>query len=321
MSRLQHLQLPDFILPDQTTQTIHLSYELFGQPLHQAPLVLVNHALTGNSTVAGEKGWWNNLIGWDKAIDLNRYTVLAFNIPGNGYEANEEHLIHNYTSFTTALIGTLFWKGLEKLGITHLYAIIGGSLGGSIAWEMTFQKPNAVERLIPIATSYQSSDWLIGQVLVQEAILNHSTHPLEDARKHAMLLYRTPDSLTQKFNRKHQEKEQQYAVESWLNYHGKILNERFQLVAYRLLNHLLKTTGAQLTEAFLLAFAQTSPTAIHIIAVDTDYMFTQKEQKQAFQKMALHKANLTYQEIQSIHGHDAFLLEYEQLNNLLQRIF
>lgn len=321
MSRLKHLQFPDYPLPDGTKQTIHLSYEIFGQPLHQAPLVLVNHALTGNSTVTGEKGWWKNLIGWDKVIDLNRYTVVAFNIPGNGYEANAEHLIHNYTSFTTALIGTLFWKGLEVLGVTHLYAIIGGSLGGNIAWEMTFQKPNAVERLIPIATSYQASDWLIGQVHVQESILSHSSHPLEDARKHAMLLYRTPDSLVQKFNRKHLQEEQEYAIENWLNYHGNVLKERFQLVAYRLLNHLLKTTGTQLTEDFLLAFAQTSPTAIHIIAVDTDYMFTQREQKQAYQKIALHKANLTYQEIQSIHGHDAFLLEYDQLNHLLEQIF
>lgn len=321
MSDLHFLQFRDYPLPDGTNHSLVLSYELFGQPLHQAPIVLVNHALTGNSTVAGERGWWNAIIGCDKVIDLSRYTVLAFNIPGNGYDNVQEHLIHQYKAFTTAIIADLFWKGLALLEITHLYAIIGGSLGGSIAWEMVFQKPNAVERFIPIATHYQASDWLIGQVHVQDSILTHSNHPLEDARKHAMLLYRTPVSCERKFNRKYLREEQQYAIEGWLNYHGQALKNRFQLASYKLMNHLLKTTGEQHSEEQMITFSKTCSTAIHLIAIDTDYMFTQLEQKQIFQKMKQHKSNLTYDEIISIHGHDAFLIEYDQLNTLLKRHF
>jgi homoserine acetyltransferase len=64
--------------------SIPLSFETFGRPLGSAPIVLVNHALTGNSSVVGEHGWWKDLIGDDKCIDTAHYSILAFNIPGNG---------------------------------------------------------------------------------------------------------------------------------------------------------------------------------------------------------------------------------------------
>ncbi|MFA6844075.1 MAG: homoserine acetyltransferase, partial [Bacilli bacterium] len=64
-------------------KNINITYQLFGKPLHSASIVLVNHALTGNSDVAGQKkGWWKDLVGINKLIDTSRYTVLAFDIPG-----------------------------------------------------------------------------------------------------------------------------------------------------------------------------------------------------------------------------------------------
>ena len=66
-----------------------LTYEVAGPRLGTAPLVLVNHALTGNSSVTGEKGWWNELISEAGAISPKHYTILAFNIPGNGYDGRE----------------------------------------------------------------------------------------------------------------------------------------------------------------------------------------------------------------------------------------
>ena len=115
-----------------------MSYQLFGQPLFEAPIVLVNHALTGNSNVCGEKGWWKDLIGHGKAIDTNQYTILAFNIPGNGYDG---FLIENYQNFIAKDIAKLFLAGFEKLKINQLFAIIGGSLGGGIAWQMAVLHP------------------------------------------------------------------------------------------------------------------------------------------------------------------------------------
>ena len=66
-----------------------LSYEVAGPPLGSAPLVLVCHALTGNSTVTGDEGWWNKLISEEGAISPTHYTILSFNIPGNAYDGRE----------------------------------------------------------------------------------------------------------------------------------------------------------------------------------------------------------------------------------------
>lgn len=317
MFPLHKITIENFSNANGQHQDFEVSYQIFGAALHTAPIVLVNHALTGNSTVAGEKGWWKSLIGEGQIIDLNQFTVIAFNIPGNGYQ--NTYLIEDYKALNTKIIAALFWKALEKIGVSQLFAIIGGSLGGGIAWEMAFLKPNNIDHLIPIATSLQSSDWLIGNVLVQEQILETSSSPVQQARKHAMLLYRTPASFDVKFGK--QKKEKEYAVESWLNYHGHALEQRFCLQAYKTMNHLLRTIGEDINEEKLIAFAHKSNCDIHLVAVDSDYLFTYHEQKKTYEFLKKYKPNITFDEITSVHGHDAFLIEYEQLYKILKPIF
>lgn len=321
MSQLQVLPTISFQLQNGVDQQLNVTYQLFGQALHQAPIVLVNHALTGNSQVAGKEGWWSNLIGETKVIDLNRFTVIAFNIPGNGFDKEDKNLIHNYKEYTTKDIATIYWKSLEQIGINELFALIGGSLGGAIAWEMALLEPKKIKHLIPIATNIKASDWLIGNAHIQESILNQQEQPLEKARMHAMLLYRTPESIQEKFKGTYNENKNCYAVEDWLNYHGDSLQKRFTLASYKMMNHLLRTIGQELTSEDLERFAKTTSATIHCIYVDSDYMFTSREQINTVQSIANHKKDIHLYSIQSIHGHDAFLIEYEQLNTLLQPIF
>lgn len=321
MSILQSIHILNQPIESGAIHDFELTYQVFGQPLHQAPIVLVNHALTGNSDVASEKGWWKTLVGTNKVIDTNTYTILAFNIPGNGYDQNPNNLIKDYKAINTQIVAALYWKALEQLKIKELYALVGGSLGGCIAWEMFYLKPHAVKNLIPIASHYKSSDWLIGNVLIQDSILNHSNKPIQDARMHAMLLYRTPASFAQKFKGQFNQAANQYDVESWLHYHGEALNTRFTLEAYKLMNHLLKTVSEAKSTEEIKQIAVNSVANIHIIAVDSDYMFTLEEQKQAYELIKQTKSNIHFSQITSIHGHDAFLMEYEQLNQLLTNIF
>lgn len=321
MDGLKEIALKNHSLSSQKKLDFKLSYQVFGQPLHQAPIVLVNHALTGNSEVAGKNGWWKTLVGKSQVINLNRYTVIAFDIPGNGYKTTDSSLNQDYKLLSTQAIAKLFWKGLEELQVSKLYAAIGSSLGGAISWEMAFLKPDSIEHLIPIATNLKASDWLIGNVLVQDNILNNSKNPIEDARMHAMHLYRNPEGFKEKFNNQFKKEENQYAIESWLKYHGRTLNQRFSLEAYKLMNHLLKTIGENLTKEDIINFAKNSTVKIHSIAVDTDYLFTEAEQKYTYNLIKNHNKNISFQVIKSIHGHDAFLIEYEQLNKLLKNIF
>lgn len=322
MGKLEKIIFKDFELKNKVVQPrIVISYQLFGQPIGVAPLVVVNHALTGNSQVIDEGGWWNNLVGKNKTIDTNKYTVLAFNIPGNGY-LDASNVIENYKDFTTEDIASLFWKAIDIFKIHSLFAVVGGSLGGAIAWEMAAIRPNSIENLIPIAASWKPSDWLIANVLVQDLILINSINPIHDARIHAVLLYRTPESLKEKFNMAYQNDliQDEFKVESWLLHHGEKLNARFQLSAYKFMNHLLKTTNV-LRENTAEKFAREISSTIHLVAIDTDYFFTANEIRMCFTSLKKHKHNIFYSQIESVHGHDAFLIEYDQLSKILKPIF
>lgn len=290
---------------------ISLSYQLFGKELFTAPIILINHALTGNSEVSGENGWWKKLIGENQVIDTNHYTVLCFNIPGNGYD---NFFIENYEDFTASDIANIFLKGLDFLQIKNLYAVIGGSLGGGIAWEMLAKQPSLAKIFVPIACDFKTHDWLHAQCLVQKFLLNQEDEPLQKARIHAMLCYRTPESLNDRFQAKYNTEKQRLESEDWLIYHGKALNERFSLKSYRLMNHLLMNLS---TEEQHLKNIQAE---IHLISVDTDLFFPPSEIRMCFTRLKEEKQNVFYHEIQSIHGHDAFLMEYEQLNNIIKSI-
>lgn len=315
---LHQLSIQDYSTDSGYKLDINLSYQLFGLPLHTAPVVMVNHALTGNSNVAGEQGWWNTLIGDGKCIDTKKYTILCFNIPGNGYDG---FVIDNYKDFVARDIAKIFLLGLEALKIKKLYALIGGSLGGGIAWEMAALDPHLVEHLIPVASDWKSTDWLIGNCQIQEQFLVNSKQPVHDARMHAMLCYRTPESFKERFKRSTNEELKVFNVESWLTHHGNKLQERFQLSAYKLMNQLLKTIDITRNgeEAFIAL--QNSDTNIHIIGVDSDLFFTAKENKDTFKKLAQANSTVTYGEIQSLHGHDAFLIEFNQMEELLKGVF
>ncbi|WP_047247597.1 bifunctional aspartate kinase/homoserine dehydrogenase I [Maribacter thermophilus] len=315
---LHHLKVENFVTLSGVTQDIELSYQLFGAPLHTAPIILVNHALTGNSNVTGEGGWWSALIGDGKCIDTNKYTVLCFNIPGNGYDS---FVIENYKDFVAADMARIFLLGLEQLKIKKLFAIIGGSLGGGIAWEMAALDPHLTEHLVPVASDWKSTDWLIANCQIQEQFLVNSKQPVHDARMHAMLCYRTPESFKERFKRSTNEELQVFNVESWLMHHGEKLQERFQLSAYKLMNQLLKTIDITRNGDENFINLQNSDTNIHIIGVDSDLFFTAKENKDTFKQLAQANSNVTYGEVQSLHGHDAFLIEFEQMEKLLHSIF
>jgi homoserine O-acetyltransferase len=315
---LHHIKINNYTNFGGVCQDINLSYQVFGPELHTAPIVLVNHALTGNSDIAGEKGWWSALIGNGKCIDTKKYTVLAFNIPGNGHDS---FLLENYKNFVAQDIAKLFLIGLEKLNIPKLFALIGGSLGGGIAWEMVALKPNLAEHLIPVASDWKSTDWLIANCQIQEQFLLNSSQPVHDARMHAMLCYRTPESFKERFKRSTNEELQVFNVESWLTHHGAKLQERFQLSAYKLMNQLLKTIDITRNSKDAFSLIEKSATNIHIIGVDSDLFFTATENKDTFKQLAQANSNVTYGEIHSLHGHDAFLIEFQQMEQLLKGIF
>lgn len=111
MKNIRTIDLQNFTLEKGKQQElVSLSYQIVGQPIGTAPVIVVNHSLTGNSNVCGRNGWWNGIIGESKTIDTDTYTIITFNIPGNGYNENEDDVITNYRDFTIRDIATIFGR-------------------------------------------------------------------------------------------------------------------------------------------------------------------------------------------------------------------
>ncbi len=317
---LSFIKISNFQTVSGKTVSLELSYQTFGRQLGEAPVVMVNHALTGNSDVAGDSGWWQDLIGKSKCVDTDYFTVLAFNIPGNGFDGKPINLIDDYKSFVARDVAGIFAQGIDHLGIREIFAAIGGSVGGGLVWELAALRPKLVKKIVPIACDWKSTDWLIGNCFIQDNILNNSVNGLADARMHAMTLYRTPESFKSKFNRSIRQ-QGLFNVESWLNHHGKVINERFQLVAYKMMNQILKTIDISNGNNNFIEVASRIESEIHIISIDSDLFFKARENRSAFTELIKFRSDVSFNEIKSIHGHDAFLIEYSQLSNILFPIF
>ena len=323
MLDILHYDLLDFVTSyGVRIPSLRVTYQLFGKPLGTAPVVVVNHAFTGNSQVVGENGWWAEAIGTAKVINTDTYTVVAFNIPGNGFHAREEDMITNYQHWAAVDVARLFNIALrEHLELNTVFALVGCSLGGGIAWEMAALAPDYFQQLVIVAADWKATDWIIGNCLLQEQILKNSTHPLHDARLHAMLCYRTPQSLKMKFERTTHLPTQLYNVESWLLHHGEKLNKRFSLSAYKLMNQLVKTIDISKDRG---SFAEAvAPITAHItiVSTDSDLYFVPQENRDTVAELREMGKPVDYYEIHSIHGHDAFLIEHKQLEQFLKKIF
>ena len=319
MDQLNEIKIIDFITESrQAIPSINLTYQLFGKQLGDAPVILINHALTGNSNLTGKNGWWKEVVGEDKAINTKKFSIISFNIPGNGFCSND---FYHPDKFHLGDIANLFILALEDLKIKKLHSIIGGSIGGCLTWEIAAKKPSIAKFIIPIASDWKARDWMIANTYLQDRILNNSKNPVQDARIHAMTFYRNPKSLNNRFGRSFNQSKRIYNVESWLDHHGTKLNERFNLESYKMMNQLLRSTDITRGGKGFIKIASNINSEIHLVCVDSDLFFLPDDDKKTYNLLSKSKKDIFYHEINSIHGHDAFLIETKQISNIFTKIF
>ena len=298
-----------------------LTYEIFGDPVNLVDKgVLAIHALTGNSNVCGDEGWWQDTIGPNKTIDLNEYSVICFNIPGNGYDS-EDITVNIDEMLTSRDIAALFIRGLQALNIYRLWGIIGASLGGLITWEIAIQKPELAKYILPIAAGPITSDWVRAHTAIQEEIFLHSDEPQKISRMLAMMFYRTPKSFEQRFKGAWNEVKNQTEIESYLHYQGDKLTKRMSHDAYRRMNYLL---GSQIHRASLPKIEKrlkTVKSKIVMTIISSDILFSPDDLKITWQKLKTIGVDADLHEIISDFGHDAFLVEWQQLDKILNPYF
>ncbi len=318
MQTLHKHTLTNFKLQCGKAVPLTVSYQVFGKALHEAPVVLVNHSLTGNANVSGNTGWWSDIIGPKKLVDTEVYSVIAFNFPGNGENGS---FLEDYQDWILRDVSEAIKISLDELGIKQLFAAIGGSIGGALAWEMAVSYPEFIENVIPIACHWQATDWILANTLLQDRLLKNSEQPLEDARIHAMLCYRTPQSLSSRFGRTIHPELHKFNVETWLLHHGEKLANRFDIKAYLSMNHLLASIDICQGRDSFEALVSRIRGNIYIVSIDTDLFFPHQDNRDTYRRLFNCKPNIFFKTINSIHGHDAFLIEFEQLTTLLKEVF
>ena len=171
---------------------------------------------------SNKKGWWKEIVGKGKLIDTEKFSVISFNIPGNGYDGQ---LIDNYKDFTAKDIAQIFYRTLTELNIDNVFAITGGSLGGGIAWKWPASIQGLPNTLFPL---HHTGSQATGSLDITQ--YKKHTDKLKTAtcrcRKMAMLFI-DPIVFFKKFNRTKVSNSSLFNVESWLNHHGEKLNQRF----------------------------------------------------------------------------------------------
>lgn len=293
--------------------------------------VLLCHALTGN-TNANE--WFSGLFGKGKTLDPAKQFIICPNVLGSCYGTTGPGSINpetgkayqfDFPKVTVRDAVQLHQRVLDHLGVRQLELVIGGSLGGMQALEFSIMDDRA-QKAIFIGMGKAHRPWQIGISETQrQAIYNdpnwnggyydNSQPPVRGlaiARMIAMNSYRSPQDFDAKFGRKYQDGSDLFQVESYLNYQGKKLSTRFDAVSYVRLTQMMDSHNIARNRTSCLAALADVDIPVLVAGINSDWLYPASEQKE----LAGLLPNGTYAEITSPHGHDAFLIEFGQMNKL-----
>lgn len=317
------------------------AYETFGTLNEdRSNVILVCHALSPSAHAAGKytpedtkPGWWDGLIGYGKGIDLDRWFVICVNNPGSCYGTTDPSSIDpdtgrpwgsNYPWVTIEDMVQGQKKVLDRLGITHLRAVAGGSLGGMqvLMWAALY--PEMVDSLIVMAGGAavppHGIAWhIIGRKIIANDPdfhggdyyeIGHPLRGLQIARMVGHMTYLSTLGLDKKFGRRRRESTRQFEVDSYLEYQGQKFSRSYDANSY--IRSQAAMDEMDLAEQFGSlehAFLRFRGDAL-LISFDTDWLFPTEEVRKVREALQSNGARVTHHDIQSINGHDAFLVDY-----------
>lgn len=312
---LRHHYVPRFALESGAVlEDVRLAYHLDGPPdaVHD-DLVLVFHALTGSADAAGD--WWRAVIGPGLAIDTDHRAVLCANLPGSCYGSTGpwEPARRPFPALTTRDMGGLAGRLVESLGVRSVALATGGSLGGMVALEWAASDPVRTRRTVAIAAPAAHTAAAIGWNHVQrEAIrLAGPEAGLALARMIAMQTYRTPAEFEARFGREPREAGG-YQVESYLAHQGRKLVDRFDAHSYVALTRAMDAHDVGRGRGGVAAALAPVGARLVGVGIPGDRLYAAEEVR-AWTRAA----GAQYVEIDSVYGHDAFLLEPDQVGAIL----
>jgi homoserine O-acetyltransferase len=311
-----------------------LAYTTYGQlNAEKSNVVWVIHALTGDANAAD---WWNGLIGEDKFFDPSKYFIICANLLGSCYGSTNpfsenpetgEPYFYDFPQVTTRDLAASLERLRAHLRIDHIHTLIGGSLGGQVGLEWSVTLGQKLNHAVILASTPKTSPWVIGFNETQRMAIESDctwgechelagAKGLETARAIAMLSYRHPDDLLIKQSEA-EEKLDGFRAASYLRYQGQKLAKRFNALSYWTLSKAMDSHDLGRGRGGVDAALGSIQARILTIGVNSDFLFLPSEARLISQKAR----RGTYKEINSTAGHDAFLIEFEQLAYILKSYY
>lgn len=309
-----------------------LAYRTYGSlNQDQSNVIWICHALTGNAEVAD---WWSCVVGSGKLFDPDKHFIVCANILGSAYgstgplsanPATGMSFFHDFPEVTVRDIVKAQVALRKFLNIDSIRVLIGGSLGGQQALEWAIQEDNVVQNLILVATNAVHSPWGIAFNESQRMAIkadrtweNYSSDAgqkgLKAARAIALLSYR--NYKTYQATQQPQKEGDKPAV-SYQNYQGDKLVARFNAFSYWHLSKAMDSHDVGRGRGGLEKALSTVKAKTLSIAINSDILFPPEESKVTAQGIK----NAAYEEIDSLYGHDGFLLEGEKLTEVTTKHF
>ena len=313
-----------------TLPAIEVAYMTLGQ-LNAAKdnVIWICHALTGNANAAE---WWDGLVGEGRYYDPAKHFIICANVLGSHYGSTNalsinpltgESYFHDFPIITIRDVVNALDLLRADLGIEQIHTLIGGSLGGQQAVEWAIKQPKVSKNLVLIATNAVHSPWGIAfnesqRMAVafdptwQERRPDAGMAGMKVARSIALLSYRNYET----YERSQQRETDQYfnfRACTYQNYQGEKLAKRFNAFSYFTLSNMMDSHDVSRGwHSFKEALACVDVPTL-VIAISTDLLFPPSEQR----FLADNIAGAKFEMIESLYGHDGFLIEYEQLTKIL----
>ena len=346
-----------FILESgKSLENINVAYETYGELNNEKNnAILVCHALTGDAHAAGwhkgarKPGWWEMVIGPGKVLDSEKYFIICSNVLGGckgttgpssiNPETNKEYGL-DFPVITIKDMVDVQKILVDSFGINQLYAVVGGSMGGMqvLQWIVTY--PEMMKKAIPIATTARSSPQQIAfnevgrQSIFSDPNWNGGNYydtgkipknGLSVARMIAHITYLSDESMYIKFGRDLQDKEEisydlsmDFQVESYLHHQGESFVKRFDANSYLYITKAVDLFDLSTNNSVIEGFKDVK-CKLEVISVDSDWLYPTEQSTEIVAALNANDVEVSFSEIKSNYGHDAFLLERGQLNYLLSK--
>lgn len=334
----------------QTIAPFNVRYETFGElNADKSNAILVCHALSANAHAAGKytesederPGWWDGLIGYGKGIDLEKYFVICANLPGSCYGTTApksldpmsgkpygsrypwptiEDMVHSQKQL------------LDRLGITHLRAIAGGSLGGMqvLMWAALY--PDFADALIAMSTGpavpVLGIAWhIIGRKIIESDTRFHGgdyydkpdpLRGLEVARMVGHMTYLSAHALQTKFGRRRRGNTRQFEIDSYFEYQGKKFAAQYDANSYIRVQAAMDEMDLEEQFGSLQAAFSKWRGRTLIISFDTDWLFPQVESERVASALRSLGVDVQHERMTSPNGHDSFLIDYDLITPPVQ---